>query len=174
MALAGGLLLGCVPLLLQKATVAEIGLGPYSEWLFFSAGAVGATLAAGMFLLNLSMQGEELTITAFLKATPRQHILGILGGGLWFTGTLAGCVAIYSNTAPGVNGGLPAGATPVASAPIYALAHGAALLAAIWGILAWKENKGGNATVRLMTGLTLVLFAGGVELIALSGAAISH
>ena len=169
MALVAGLLLGSVPLLLQKATVADIGLGPYTVWLLFGVGAVLATLMAGMFLLNLSMQGEELSLTAFIRSTPREHLLGMAGGALWITGTLAGSAAIYANTAPGVNGGLPAGATPVGSAPVYALAQGAALLAAIWGVLAWKEEKGGDFSVKLMTGLTLVLFAGGVALIALSG-----
>jgi glucose uptake protein len=169
MAVVAGLLLGSLPLLLQRATVADIGLGPYAVWLFFGVGALATTMAGGMFLLNLSMQEEELSITAFIKSSPRQHIWGMMGGALWLTGALAAFVAIYANTAPGVNGGLAAGATPVGSAPIYALSQCAALLAAIWGIVAWKEGRGGNSSVRLMTGLTLVLFAGGVGLITLSG-----
>jgi len=169
MALVAGLLLGGAPLLLQKATATDAGLGPYAVWLFFALGALATTMAGGMFLLNLSMQGEELSIAAFIKSPPRQHILGVAGGALWITGALAAAVAIYANTAPGVNGGLPAGASPVSSAPIFALSQGVALLAALWGIVAWKDGKDGNFFVKLMMGLTLVLFAGGVGMIALSG-----
>jgi glucose uptake protein len=170
LALVGGLLLGCVPPLLQRATVADVGLGPYAVWVFFGAGVVVTTLAASMFLLNISMQGEELSISAFVKSTPRQHMLGVAGGGLWCTGAIANFVAVYANTAPGANGGLPAGAAPVGAAPMYILAQGAALLAAAWGVLVWKEGEDGDLVVKLMMALTLFLFAGGVVLVALSPA----
>jgi glucose uptake protein len=168
MALVAGLLLGCVPPLLTNATSTDLGLGPYSVWVFFGVGVVVTTFAVGMFLLNLSVQGDELSISAFIKSTPRQHILGLLGGGLWVTGGVASFAAIYANTAPGVNGGLPAGATPLGPAPIYICSQGAAVLAAIWGVLAWRERKGGDLGVKLMTALTVLLFAGGVALIALA------
>jgi len=168
LAIVGGLFLGCYPLLLQKATVAEIGLGPYAVWVFFAGGAVVVTLLVGMLLLNLSTQAEELSIADYFRATPKQHILGFAGGGLWCTGAVASFVAIYASTAPGTGGGLPAGAAPVGPVPIYALTQGAALLAAIWGILAWKELKDGDAGVKLPMALTLILFAAGVALIAVS------
>jgi glucose uptake protein len=170
LALVSGLLMVCLPPLLQKATAPDIGLGPYALCVFFGAGVLAATFALGMFLLNLSMQGEELSISAYFNSTPKQHILGLAGGGLWCTGAVAIFVAIYANTAPGSSGGLPAGATPVGQAPGYAVAQSAALLAALWGILVWKERKDGDFRVKLMTALTLILFAGGVALIALAPA----
>jgi glucose uptake protein len=165
-ALVSGLLLGCFLPLFQKATIPEIGLGPYSVWPFFAFGVVSTTLAVGMFLLNLSTQGEELSIPAFIKSTPKQHFLGMAGGGLWMTGMLVVFVATYANSAPGVNGGLPTGATPLGFPLTYALRQAAPLLAAFWGIVVWKEGKGGDSTVRLFTALTFVLFAAGVALIA--------
>jgi glucose uptake protein len=170
LSLFGGLLLGATPMLLQKATVPDTGLGPYAVWVFFGVGVLTTTLAVGMFLLNLSMQGEELSIAAYFKSTRRQHMLGWLGGAMWCTGAVASFVAIYANTAPGANGGLPAGAAPVGPVPIYALAQSATLLAAIWGMLVWKEGKDGDFRVKAMMALTLVLFAGGVAMIALSPA----
>jgi glucose uptake protein len=168
LALIGGLLLGCITPLLQRATVTDVGLGPYAVLVFFGMGVVVTTFAVGMFLLNLSVQDEELSISAYFKSTARQHILGLAGGGLWCTGAIASFVAIYANTAPGTGGGLPAGATPVGPTPIYALTQCVALVAAIWGLLFWKEGEGGNLGVKLATALTLILFAGGVALIALS------
>ena len=168
LALVGGLLYHLAAPLLQKATLPDIGLGPYAVCVLFGVGVLVSTFALGMFLLNLSMQGEELSISDYFKATPKQHILGLAGGGLWCTGAVAGFVAIFANTAPGTGGGLPAGATPVGPALGYAVAQSAALLAALWGILVWKEGKGGDFQVRLMTALTLILFAGGVALIALA------
>ena len=109
-----------------------------------------------------------MSISAYFKSTARQHILGLAGGGLWCTGAIASFVAIYANTAPGTGGGLPAGATPVGPTPIYALTQCVALVAAIRGLLFWKEGEGGNLGVKLATALTLILFAGGVALIALS------
>jgi glucose uptake protein len=170
LALLGGLLLGCVPPLVQRATATDAGLGPYAVWVFFGLGVVVTTFVVSMFLLNLSMQDEELSISAFIKSPRRLHMLGLAGGGLWCTGAIASFVAVYANAAPGVNGGLPAGAAPVGPAPIYALTQGAAVVAALWGTLVWKETKGGDLVVKLMTALTLILFAGGVALVALSPA----
>ena len=166
LALVGGLLYHLAAPLLQKATVPDIGLGPYAVWVFFGAGVLVSTFVLGMFLLNLSMQGEELSISVYFQSTPKQHILGLAGGGLWCTGAVASFVAVYANTAPGAGGGLPAGATPVGPALGYAVAQSAALLAALWGALVWREGKGSDYRVKLLTALTLILFAGGVALIA--------
>jgi glucose uptake protein len=167
LALVSGLMLGCFVPLFQKATIPDIGLGPYAVWLFFSVGVVSTTLAVGMFLLNLSTQGEELSIPAFIKSRPTQHLLGLAGGGLWLGGTLAVLVATFANNATGVNGGLPAGAAQVSRSTVYALRESAPILAALWGIVVWKEGKGGDSTVRLLTAMTVVLFAAGVAMIAL-------
>jgi glucose uptake protein len=168
LALVSGLLMHLFSPLLQKAMAPDVGLGPYAVWVFFGVGVLVSTFALGMFLLNLSMQGEELSISAYFQSTPKQHILGLAGGGLWCTGAVASFVAVYANTAPGTGGGLPAGATPVGPALGYAVAQSAALLAALWGILVWKEGKGGDFRVKLLMALTLILFAGGVALIALA------
>ncbi|HUP02366.1 MAG TPA: hypothetical protein VMU19_00160, partial [Bryobacteraceae bacterium] len=138
-------------------------------WIFFGIGMVGTTFAAGMLILNLSLQGEELTLPAFIRSAPRQHILGLVGGGIWCIGAVAAAVAAYANTAPGVNGGLPAGAIPAGKTPMYLIANAAALLAALWGLVVWKENQGGNGTVRMLSGLTLLLFAAGLAMLAFSG-----
>jgi len=169
MAVGGGILLGCARPLLDKGTFTEIGMGPYGVWLFFAFGLLTMTALAGMLLLNLSLQGEELTFAAFVKSSPRRHAIGMLGGGLWFAGVVAATVAVYANMAPGVNGGLPAGAAHANSAAMYAIPNCAALLAAIWGIAVWREAKGGDSTVRNLFAVALLLFGAGVALVGFSG-----
>jgi glucose uptake protein len=167
-ALAGGVLLGFVPTLQQKATVGGAGLGVYAVWVFFGLGVVVSTFAMSMFLLNVSMQGDELSVPAYIKSSPKQHFMGLAGGGLWCTGAIAGAVAYFANVLPGVHGGLPEGATPVGPVAVFVLGQSVALLAAFWGILVWKDEKGGDSVVRILTALTLLLFAGGVALMAIA------
>jgi glucose uptake protein len=168
LALVSGLFLGGVLPMLRRAIFSGVGLGPYAVWGFFAAGLVGMTVLVGGVLLSISVQGEELSIAAFFQSTPKQHLLGLAGGALCCTGLVASFVGIYSNTAPGFLGGLPAGATPVNQTTMYLLRQGGTLLAALWGILVWKEEKGGNLGVRILMALTLVLYAGGMALVALS------
>ncbi len=167
LALIGGVLMGCWAPLLQKATESEIGLGPYAVSVFFGVGVVVSTFALGMFLLNLSVDTEAIGLTDYFKASRKLHVLGLVGGGLWCTGAVAGFVAIYAN-APGATGGLPADAVPVGSALVYAVPQAAALIGGLFGLLAWREYKGGDFKVKALAALTLILFAAGVAMVALA------
>lgn len=169
LAVAGGILLGFMRPLLDKGAYTEVGLGPYAVWIFFGFGMIAMTVVGGSLLLNLSLQGDELTLAAFVRSRPAQHGLGVLGGVLWCAGAIAALVAVFANSAPGNNGGLPAGAAQANAFAMAALRPAAALVAALWGILAWKEAKDGDASVLATLALTLILFAGGVAMIALSG-----
>jgi glucose uptake protein len=168
MAVGGGVLLGFVPQIVVKATFTDVGLGPYAVWFFFGFGMAVTNLLGGGLLLNFSGQGEALTFAAFVRSSPKQHAMGVLGGAVWCTGAVAAAVAVYSNVAPGILGGLPAGATPTSALPMYALRNSAALLAALWGIVVWREGKGSDLVVKLLFGGMLLLFAGGVAMLALS------
>jgi glucose uptake protein len=85
----------------------------------------------------------------YFQGSPRLHSLGLLGGAIWM-------LALSLNViASGVAG-------PAIS---YALGQGATLVAAIWGVLIWKEfraaPKGTTPFIALMflgytSGLTLI------------------
>jgi glucose uptake protein len=167
LALIGGVMLGSFAPLLRMATESDAGLGPYALCVFFGAGVLFSTFVLGVFLLNLSLEAETIGIADYSKGTAKQHLLGLAGGGLWCTGALASFVAIYSN-APGATGGLPAEAAPVSSALAFAAPQAAAVIGGLWGLLLWREYKGGDTKVKALAAATLVLFAGGVAMVALA------
>jgi glucose uptake protein len=50
----------------------------------------------------------------------------------------------------------------------YFLSQGAPLVAALWGLLVWKEFRDGDFRVKSMAVLMLVLFAAGLAMLALA------
>jgi len=167
LALVGGALLGSNAPLLRMATESDIGLGPYAVCVFFGIGVLLSTFALGVLLMNLSLEADPIGIGDYFKGTPKQHILGMAGGGLWCTGAVASYVAIYANS-PGGAGGLPAEAAPVSSALAYAAPQAAAVIGGLWGLLLWKEYQGGDTKVKALAAATLILFAGAVVMAALA------
>lgn len=94
-------------------------LTPYSALLFFGIG-----LVLSNFIVNtVFMKAGGRTYGEYLQGSMRLHSLGVLGGVIWM---LALCLNVIAS---GVAG-------PAIS---YALGQGATLVAAIWGVLIWKE-----------------------------------
>jgi glucose uptake protein len=165
LALVSGLLMGTFFPLVEKAREAEIGLGPYAICVVFAAGVFFSTFVFSMFFMNLPVEGEPLEIADYLKGSRKQHLLGILGGAIWCTGAVAAYVAASANAEA------PAGiaaAPPVGPALSSALAQGAAIVAALWGILVWREFKGADSKVKSLTTLMLALFAAGLALVSMA------
>ncbi len=51
----------------------------------------------------------------------------------------------------------------------YGLGQGATLVAALWGVLIWKEFKGGSTTVNNLIVGMFILFVAGLGLIIAAG-----
>jgi glucose uptake protein len=120
-------------------------LTPYTALFFFAIG-----LLASNFVVNtIFMRAGGRTYREFFTGTAGLHALGALGGAIWM-------LALGLNViASGVAG-------PAIS---YALGQGATLVAAIWGVLIWKEFRsappGTSRLIYLMfggyaLGLTLI------------------
>jgi glucose uptake protein len=169
LAMAGGLLLAfCFPLL-NLAMAPDIGLGPYAVSVFFAVGLVFSTAVFNLFFMNLPVAGEPVEIFEFFKGEPRNHLLGIAGGALLCGGLVASQVAATANAQTGVGAALPAGAA-VSAGLLYFLAQAAAPVAALWGILKWKDLQDGDARVKMLAGAMLALFVGAVALVSLASA----
>ena len=94
-------------------------LTPYTALFFFSLG-----LLLSNFVVNtIFMRTAGQTYRAYFAGTAKLHALGLLGGGIWM---LAFSLNIIAS---GIAG-------PAVS---YALGQGATLVAAIWGVVIWKE-----------------------------------
>lgn len=157
LAAVGGLLMGTAYPLLAKAQDVNTGLGPYATGLVVACGVFGATLILNLYFINLPVEGEPLELTDFFRTTLPQHLLGILGGALWFAGLLAFLLVtspkadIHPNRAIG-----------------YGLAQGGPVLAALYGMLVWKEVRDADGRARVLAALMLVLFVLGLVLESLA------
>jgi glucose uptake protein len=155
LAVVGGLLIGSFGPLVQRAMESEIGLGPYSVTVIFAIGVLISTLVFSVFFMNLPVEGEPVELTQYARSQPKQHFLGWLGGAMWCTGSLAALVAA---AAPGP--------THLAPALNSLLAQGFPILAALWGLLVWREVREGDTRVKVSMALTLVLFLSGLLMLA--------
>ena len=95
------------------------------------------------------IEGAPLSFSDYFKGVTRNHLIGILGGVIW-------CIGMSFNIlASGV-------ATPAIS---YGLGQGATIVAALWGILVWKEFKGAPTGTNKLLGIMLASYVVGLGLI---------
>jgi glucose uptake protein len=155
LALVSGLLMGSFFPLVDKAREGDLGLGPYAIAAVFAIGVFLSTFIFNVFLMNMPVEGEPLEILDIFKSAPRQHLLGLAGGALWCTGMVTSLAAASAPAEAHV--GVVTG---------YFLAQGYPLVAALWGILLWKEFKGADLRVKALAVFMFLLFACGVLLIS--------
>jgi glucose uptake protein len=123
-------------------------LTPYMALVLFGIGVVGSN-----FVLNtIFMRAGKLTYADYFRGSAKLHLIGILGGVIWM-------VALCFNViASGVAG-------PAIS---YALGQGATLIAAIWGVLVWRELDAGPKGTKRFAALMFAGYAIGLLLIGLA------
>jgi glucose uptake protein len=143
--------------LISKARAGDQGLGPYALMALFALGVGGSTFLFNLFFINLPIEGEPLELFDYFKGKLKAHAIGWLAGLIWCTGMLANLV---------VAGGPPE--TQPGAAVLYAFQQGGVLVAALWGVLAWKDFHDGEGRVRAMVMAFLALFACGIVCLALS------
>jgi glucose uptake protein len=151
LAVVGGLVMGTFAPLLLRAQDPDIGVGPYTLLFLFAAGVFVSTFVFNLFFMNLPVEGDPLEIGDYLTAPLKNHFYGIGSGAIWGIGALAGFVALT-----------PKGDTRLGPPLATLLAQAAPIVAALWGLLAWKELKGGDTRVRAFAAIMLVLFALGL------------
>jgi glucose uptake protein len=156
--LISGLLMGSFYPLIQIAMTGEgMALPAYTAGFFFSIGILLSTFIIVPVLMNFPLHGKPVEFGEYFAGTRKQHILGILGGIIWFAGTIANLVA--SSAPKSAN---------VGPAVSYALGQGATLISAFWGLFYWKEFKDAPPTVNLQLGAMIALFIAGLTLISLA------
>ena len=157
LAMVSGLLLGVFPPLIDLARQGETGLGPYSTAVLFVIGALPTTLILNLFLMNLPVEGEPLEVLEYLHGSAKSHFWGLAGGALWSAGLVA--LLVGATLAPPIRPG------PIV---VYGLSQGWIVVAALWGIFAWKELRDGDSRVKVLEGLTLLLVIGAITLLGVS------
>jgi glucose uptake protein len=127
-------------------------LTPYTAVVFFSLGALISTFIYNPFFMRRPVSGSPVTFSDYLQGGTKKHLLGMLGGAIWCIGMTVSFMAVNA-------------ASPAIS---YGLSNSAPVVAALWGILVWKEfkeaPKGTNLLLSLMflfylVGLAFIVFA---------------
>lgn len=123
-------------------------LTPYTALLFFGLG-----LLLSNFILNtVFMRAAGLGYRDYFRTDPKLHWLGFAGGIIWML-------------ALGLNAIAAGAAGPAIS---FALGQGATLVAAIWGVIVWKEFQGAPRGVIPLVLLMFGGYAAGLTLIGMA------
>jgi glucose uptake protein len=157
LAMAGGLLMGSVGGLIARSREGDLGLGPYAVSALIGLAVFLSSFVFNIFFMNLPVEGEPAEFAAYFKGKLKQHLMGLLGGVLWYSGLLGAMVATH----------VPETLQP-APLPRFLLSHGSAIAAAIFGILFLRELRGSDMRVKVLAVLMITLFACGLAMIGLS------
>ncbi len=120
-------------------------LTPYVALIFFGLGV----LLSNVVVNTIFMKSGHVTYSEYFRGSSRLHFIGVLGGLIWM-------IALSFNViASGVAG-------PAIS---YALGQGATLIAAIWGVLIWREFRSAPHGTSRYIALMFAGYTGGLILI---------
>lgn len=148
--IVSGILMGGFAPFVTKALTGEHALTPYSIIVLFSLGSLACCFFVNIYFMRHPLVGEPVNFSGFFAARRRDHALGLLGGVVWGIG------GSFNFIAAGV----------VGVAISYAIGQAAPMIAALWGVVVWKEFKGANRAARVFLGLMFVFYLLAVGFIA--------
>lgn len=125
-------------------------LTPYSSVVFLTLGALLSCFLWNVYFMKKPLVGEPVSFSGFFSGPPSGHLLGLFGGVIWGTGTVFNVVA----------------GKATAFAISYAIGQSAPMVAALWGVLAWKEFAGSSSRAKLYLALMFVFYALAILLVA--------
>jgi glucose uptake protein len=125
-------------------------LGPYSICVFLTLGALLSCFLWNTYFMKRPLVGEPVDFDGFFRGPGSGHLLGLLGGCIWGVGTVFNLVA--------------ANFTGVAIS--YSIGQSAPMVAALWGILVWKEFDGATRSAKAYLALMFMFYVLAILLIA--------
>jgi glucose uptake protein len=133
-----GLLMGAFAPFVTRALTSGNVLTPYSIAVLFALGALLCCFVVNVYFMRHPLVGDPVDFSGYFRARPADHVLGVVGGFVWGTGGVFNFVA--------------AGLVGVAIA--YAIGQSAPMVAALWGVLVWKEFRDAGPQAKLyLTGM---------------------
>jgi glucose uptake protein len=148
--IVSGVLMGLWAPFLTRAMTHGNGLGPYSAVVFLTLGALLSCFIWNLYFMKHPLVGQPVGFSGFFRGPASGHLLGMLGGFIWGTGTVFNMVA--------------ASLTGVAIS--YAIGQAAPMVAALWGVLVWKEFAGAGGRSKTFLALMFVFYGLAILLIA--------
>jgi glucose uptake protein len=145
-----GVLMGLWAPFVARAMTNGNTLGPYSIAVFLTLGALLSCLIWNVYFMKRPLVGEPVSFAGFFSGPISGHALGLLGGFIWGTGMVFNLVA--------------AKFTSVAIA--YSIGQSAPMVAALWGVLVWKEFDRAPGKAKLYLALMFIFYSLGILLVA--------
>jgi glucose uptake protein len=145
-----GVLMGLWAPFMAHAMTRGNTLGPYSAAVFLTLGALLSCFIWNFYFMKHPLVGEPVSFGGFFRGPASGHLLGILGGCIWGIGTVFNLVA-GSFTGVAIS---------------YAIGQSAPMVAALWGILAWKEFANAGPRAKAYLGLMFVFYGVAIFLVA--------
>jgi glucose uptake protein len=127
-------------------------LTPYTALVFFAAGVVISNFLFNGLQMKRPFIGSPVGFSDYFKGKFSDHLIGLIGGGIWSIGMSLSIVA-SGKAGPAVS---------------YGLGQGATVVAAIWGIYIWKEFEKAPIGTKKLLNIMLLLYISGLTMIILS------
>lgn len=147
-----GLLMGAFAPFVTKAMTTGHALTPYSVASLFCLGALVCCFFINIYFMRRPLVGEPVNFAGFWTASRTNHALGLAGGVIWGLGTSFNFVAANKL------------GVPIA----YAIGQSAPMIAALWGVLVWKEFAGARRKPWVYLTLMFLLYVAAVTVIAMA------
>jgi glucose uptake protein len=148
--IVSGVLMGLWAPFVAHAMTKGNTLGPYSVAVFLTLGALLSCLVWNVYFMKKPLVGEPVNFAEYFQGPLSGHALGLLGGVIWGTGMVFNLVA--------------ANFTGVAIS--YAIGQSAPMVAALWGVLAWKEFEGADSKAKIYLSLMFGFYCLAILLVA--------
>ena len=126
---------------------------PYTAFFLFSLGIVISNFLFNTIAMRRPVEGAPVSYKEYFKGSVSTHSVGIFGGVVWGLGTLLIYIA----------------AGKAGAAISYALGQGAPMIAALWGVLIWREFTGCGKSVTRLLALMFIFFLTGLAFIVAAG-----
>ena len=132
---------------LAEGTLEAGKLTAYTANFIFALGILLSNFVVNTLVMVKPLVGTSVSPFAYLTGTFKDHLWGIVGGGIWGIGMT--CNIIASNVA--------------SPAIAYGLGQGATLVSAIWGVFIWKEFRSAPKGTEKLLGGMFALFVIGLS-----------
>ncbi len=124
-------------------------LTPYTALVLFASGVFVSSFVFNTAQMLRPFSGVALGFGDYFRGVFRDHLIGMLGGAIWFVGM---AMSILASEKAG-------------AAVSYGLGQGATVVAAVWGIYIWKEFKQASAETQVLLRVMLGLYVLGLGLL---------
>jgi len=148
--IVSGVLMGLWSPIAAHGATRGSALSPYSSVVFLTLGALLSCFVWNIYFMKKPLAGEPVSFAGFFSAPASGHLLGLLGGFIWTTGTVFYAVAGASTN----------------FATSYAIGQSAPMVGALWGVFAWKEFAGASARGKLYLVLMFAFYILAIVLVA--------